>query len=189
LRDFFKLLPMNKVLIPFVMPVGGLKLGLHTYSFQLEKTFFDCFENSPIEDGRVTANMKLNKHQDFVVLNFEVKGTFKTTCDRCLTAIELPLENEGQLIVKYSDEEGVEDDADIAFVPVGTTQLSVAQYIYEFVCLGLPYINAPDNCEATKYRQCDKEMLKYLKLHSNQGEAASDNDSQTPWNSLKDWQN
>lgn len=180
---------MNKALIPFVMPIGGLKLGLHTYSFQLDKEFFNCFENSPIEDGNVAAVMRLDKHQDFVMLDFDVKGTFKTTCDRCLVPIELPITNKGQLIVKYSADENAEDDADVAFVPIGTTELSVAQYIYEFVCLGLPAINAPEDCNINATNGCDQEMLKHLQQHSNQGEAASDDSSFNAWDALKKWNN
>ena len=48
---------MGEYVIPFV----GLKTGIHTYEFDVDDTFFEGFEYSIIEKGKVHVKLELEK--------------------------------------------------------------------------------------------------------------------------------
>ncbi|MCP3928950.1 MAG: DUF177 domain-containing protein [Bacteroidetes bacterium] len=146
-------------LIPYSIPVRGLHEGMHQFDFQIDKNFFSCFEDSPIEEGNIDMRMYFEKRPDMYILVFDFKGTIKTACDRCLAAIDLPIKGDQQLIVKFSEEE--REEAEVVYVTPGIQSIKVAKYIYEFICLAIPMIKVYA-CEEAENPPCNKEMLKYL---------------------------
>lgn len=154
--------------ITYSIPVKGLYNGIHQFEFQIDRFFFENFEHSPVADGAIQVQLEFDKHSDMYVLQFELEGTVRTECDRCLAEIDLPVAGSHRLLVKFSMEEE-EEEADIAYISPEASQLNVAQYIYEFICLSMPIIKAYD-CENETPRPCDEDMLNYL---SNGEEAAA----------------
>lgn len=148
---------------PFVaysLPIQGLKNGVHQYQYTLDSAFFACFEDSPLENAEVNVKVQLDKRSDMLLFDFVLDGYFETECDRCTAAIELPFENERQLIVKYGDAEGEEDD-EVVFLNRETADFNLAQYLYEFTVLSLPITNTYD-CQNDPEPPCNFEILKYL---------------------------
>jgi len=41
----------------FSIPIQGLKDGVHPFKFQIDRTFFKLFEESPIEEGKFEVNL------------------------------------------------------------------------------------------------------------------------------------
>lgn len=165
-------------LVPFVIPIRGLFPGQHDYTFDIDASFFKQFEHSPIQDGEVKVELILLKQSDMYVLEFNFEGTVKTDCDRCLAPIDLPIYGEEQLLVKFSLEEESEE-AEVIFINPETPKLSVAKYIYEFICLSVPIIKTYD-CEADEPRPCDEGMLAYLDTDESQEESGN-----SVWDELK----
>ncbi|NRB47506.1 MAG: DUF177 domain-containing protein [Saprospiraceae bacterium] len=165
-------------LVPFVIPIRGLFPGLHDYTFDIDASFFEQFENAPVQDGNVEMRLELNKQSDMYVLQFEFEGTVNTDCDRCLAPIALPIEGAERLLVKFSLEE-TSEEAEVIFIHPETPQLDVSKYVYEFICLAIPMIKTYD-CEAEKKKPCDEKMLGYLE--SQQEEEQQDNPI---WDALK----
>ena len=93
-----------KRLVEFTLPIKGLKNGVHEYEFHIERTFFSEFEASPITEGGVDVHMVLDRHSDMLVFEFEIEGTVRAECDRCLAEIDLPIESFPQLLVKFSED-------------------------------------------------------------------------------------
>jgi len=163
---------------PFKIPIRGLKPGEHRYEYQLNLDFFEEFEDSPIQEANIDVVAVLDKRPDMVVLDILFNGTFPTECDRCLSNIQLPIEGEQQLLIKYAEEEDKVDDPDIVYISPEATEINIAQYIYEFVNLSVPIIKVYD-CEAEEPKPCNEDTLHYLE---NKEDAPVDNPI---WDELK----
>ena len=170
----------------FTIPIQGLKLGIHEYDFSIGNDFFSHFEDSPIKQGTFEVKFAIDIREDMLVLTFDFKGRIKTDCDRCLAGIDLPVEGNEDLIVKYADES--DDEIDIVYIERGTAELNVATYIYEYICLARPVTNIY-NCEDEPENVCDLKMLDYLENKSAEEstEKQEDESSNSPWDELKNF--
>jgi uncharacterized metal-binding protein YceD (DUF177 family) len=168
-------------LIPYSIPVRGLRVGTHQFDFQIDREFFRRFEESPVADGQIQVHFMLDKRPDMLVLHFQLAGTVKTDCDRCLAPIDLPIANAQSLIVKFSETEEAED-ADVVYVHPEIQQLNIARYIYEYIILAMPIIKVYD-CFSEANRPCNLEMLQYLSSENSEPQAAPE--SNPIWEELK----
>jgi len=149
-----------KALIPFSIPVSGLRDGLHQYDFTVGKDFLAAFPDSPVEEGNLQVHLDFQKRPAMFVLEFTVQGTVRAACDRCLENIDLPVSGEHRIVVKFSEEERA-DEAEVIYVSPTLEELNVAQYVYEFVVLSLPMVKVYD-CEEDENAPCNEDMLSYL---------------------------
>lgn len=150
--------------LAYSIPIQGLKTGIHQFKFRLDREFFRHFEGSPIEDGLVEVALQLDKRPDMLVLDFTFSGHNHTTCDRCTADIRLPFEGERQLLVKYGNAEGEEED-EVVFISREAPSLNIAPFLYEFAILALPITNTYD-CQSEKDPPCNFEILKYLEQNA-----------------------
>ena len=171
-----------KALVPFSIPVKGLRNGMHQFEFQVDSNFFSCFEASPIENGNIRIDLDFDKRPGLYVLEFKLEGTVKTECDRCLEQIDLPISGHQRLLVKFS-EDAEKEEADVVYISMEDTMLNVAQFVYEYIILALPMVRVYD-CENDENAKCNPEMLKYLEGEiENQQESAPN----PIWDALKDF--
>ncbi len=166
----------------FSIPIKGLKQEHYEFDFQLDKSFFACFEDSPVSDGDISVYLDLDKRVGMIELFFDIEGTIKTECDRCLVEIDLPFAREEHLVVKYSDEPQ-EDTDEIIFIPSEAPELNVAQYIYEYISLALPGRRVYD-CENDEIPPCDTEMLNRISGESNLAPQSEDDENTQSLGSL-----
>ena len=97
--------------VAYALPIQGLKTGVHHFKFEVDSAFFAQFEDSPVQEGKVLFELELDRRPDMMLLDFTLEGFIKAECDRCTAQIDLPLEDERQLIVKFGEEElEVEDE-------------------------------------------------------------------------------
>ena len=170
-----------EALVEFSIPVKGLRDGIHTYKFHLDNSFFSHFEQSPIQKGEFEAELVFEKRPEMFTLDFLFKGTVKKPCDRCLVTVDIPVEGENRLLVKFSEEP--QEDAEVVFVQRDISSLHVARYLYEYLCLSLPLINVFE-CEALPNPPCDQKILDRLDEMANlQNEEESE--PNTIWDELK----
>jgi uncharacterized protein len=175
-------------LLPFRIPVKGLHAGLHEFTFRIDREFFAAFEFSPIEEGVIDLTVGFDKRADMVVLSFDFQGSVRTECDRCLAAIDLPLEDSQHLVLKYSVEEKESEDPDLVYIHPETSSVNIAPYVYDFVLLAMPLVKVID-CESMDVKPCDEQMLAYLREQA-AGEPAADEEDDRPLKDLfKDWNN
>jgi uncharacterized protein len=167
----------------FTIPIQGLKIGIHEYEFLINDKFFTHFEDSPIEEGTFKVKFLIDIREDMLVLTFDLDGSIKTDCDRCLASINLPIESREDLIIKYAKE--ADDEVDIVYIERGAAELNVATYLYEYICLAMPVANIYD-CEDEEENVCDLKMLDYLdnKEAESIEEKKEDNSSSSPWGEL-----
>lgn len=156
-----------KRLVEFTLPIQGLKNGVHEYDFKIDSSFFAEFEASPIADGDLDVHMVLDRHSDMLIFEFDISGTVRTECDRCLAEIDLPVESSDQLIVKFSEDTDETDD-ELVFIHPETGEFNVAEYIYEYIVLAMPIIKVIEDCEEGPDAPCDFEMLDRINAAKNQ---------------------
>lgn len=167
-------------LIPFSIPVSGLRVGTYSYEFDVDRDFFACFENSQIEEGSIQVKLEFEKQAAMYVLNFQLTGVVSTICDRCLEPFQLPIEQEQGITVKFDEDE--RDEAEVVYISPETKVFNVARFVYEFAHLALPLMRTHDMAD----EECDPVMLDYL--DSGVGSAEPDSDTteaENPWDVLK----
>jgi uncharacterized protein len=165
----------------FVIPFKGLKVGRHDFVFDIDDKFFDGYEGSEITKGNVQAEVILEKKTTMLELYFSLSGKVMVTCDRCLDEFEMPIEFESELFVKFGDVTEEQTD-EIIVLSHNEFEIDVAQYIYEFVHLSLPYKRVhPDDSDGNT--MCNKEMLQKLEEYIIR---ENDDDNESQWDDLKD---
>ena len=171
-------------LVNFSIPFRGLKSGTHQFDFQIDSTFFKHFKGAPIEEGEFEVSLLFDKRPDMFVLHFDIDGWMAAECDRCLVDIQLPVKDQQQLIIKFSEE--VSEDPLVEHISKDTQQLNVAKYVYEFIILSMPITKVYD-CENDEKPPCDEEMLTYLE--NKEGEQKEEEESNPLWEELKKFNN
>ena len=105
----------------FIIPLNGLAAGETTFFWQAGKEFFDSFENSEILDAHLDTDVRVEKSGRYIGVDCDVRGEIKVECDRCLDELELPVDVEIMLSVKYGDEESSDEpqegEREVLFVP------------------------------------------------------------------------
>jgi uncharacterized protein len=166
----------------YSLPIQGLKNGIHTYNYVLDGSFFEQFEEAPIQEGSIEVAVELDKRADMMVLQFDLEGWFAAICDRCNASIEMPIEGIHDLYVKYSEEKE-EDDDEVIFISRDAPSFNLAKYLYEFTVLSLPMTNVYD-CENDAEPPCNNEVLKYLEAKKEDNN--DDQSGSSVWDALKD---
>lgn len=171
----------------------GLANGTHSFTYAIDKSFFSQIEDSLIEDGELTAEVVMTKSEQMLKLKFYISGTVKTTCDICLGEVNYFIDDcEEDIIVKFG-ETTEEIDETLFQLAHEENEISVAQWIYEFICTSLPVRITHEDGE------CDQNMLKELqhylvsdvniKESDDQQESNSEDDNDEPidprWAALK----
>lgn len=143
----------NEFLIPFV----GLKIGKHTFDFEIGNTFFESMEYSIIEQGNVKVTLELDKKETMMIALFHAEGTINTLCDRCNTPMDLEIDGGYKLIYKFGLEE--EEDEMLIVLHPDSYQIDVTDPIYQLITTQLPLRSLHDEGE------CDEEMWNLLQQH------------------------
>lgn len=163
----------------------GLSIGNHLFSFEIDKAFFDCFEQSEIGECAVHLDLGLEKEANMLILDFALSGWLAMDCDRCLDKYREYISIEKLIYVKFGDTYS-EKDENVIVIPYGHTHFDIAQYVYEFMHLGLP-IRRVHPVDERGVSACNKEMIRKMQQHAPGAESAEKQDGQTPsaWDALK----
>jgi uncharacterized metal-binding protein YceD (DUF177 family) len=151
----------NELKIPFV----GLKVGLHEYSLDINREFFELFEESEIESGDVKTRILLDKKTEMIVLSVFLEGSVDIECDRCLDIYSQSISYEGKIYIKFGAET-VEENEELWVLSNKESHIDLSKYIYESICLSLPAQRIhPDDEDGES--TCNAEMMeKYRELMS-----------------------
>ena len=130
----------------------GLKNGLHEFDFKVDGGLFAAEENTEIKGGECDVHVSLEKSESMLEIGVAISGYVITECDRCLEDCKVPIEYEGTLMVKFSDE--IRDyDGEVMWISPADGEVELAQYIYESIVLAMPYQRVhPDG-------ECNPDML------------------------------
>ena len=93
----------------YTIPLSGLKEGHHTIDFEIDKEFFEQFEESEVKEGSLIANVEAG--QEIFSSGSDYKDfteSVRISCDRCLEMFSQPVNSENRLLVKFG--KSIEDD-------------------------------------------------------------------------------
>ena len=139
----------------------ALSVGTHRFDFKIGDRFFEAFEGSEIHRGKADVQVVLNKQSNLLTLDFRIEGEVCVTCDRCLEEFMMPVGYTGTLAVRYSETEQ-ESDGEVMWIGPSETEIDLSQYIYESICLSLPYQRVhPVGSDGKSTREASFEELKH----------------------------
>ena len=167
----------------YTISFGGLHDGTHSFQFIADDEFFAQFTESPITAGILEVKVDFIKKSHLSEMLFDIRGTVKTECDRCLEQMDISISYTGSLFLKRNntvEEEEEKEDDEIVFISLTQTDICIAQHIFEFVVLSLPLRRVhPENKKGKS--TCNPEMLKKIDKLSVKETATTDG----RWDDLK----
>jgi len=150
-----------KVLDQYFVSFHGSKEGIHEFDFDVNPEFFEYFENPDFAGGKLKIKVILDRKPQILRFDFLITGHIKVICDRCLGIFDHPVESNDILFVKFGDDFEELDD-NLIILPRDEKQINIAQYIYEFAILNLPFKRIhPEN--ENEISACNLKMLKRSK--------------------------
>ena len=130
----------------------GLKNSTYDFDFEVGDALFAAYESKEILGGNCSVKATMRKGETQMEVDFTIEGEVTCECDRCLEPCSVPIDYEGSLVVRISDEEG-EYDGEIMWVNPADNEVDFTQYIYESIVLSLPYQRVHPEGE------CNPDML------------------------------
>lgn len=170
-----------KLLKTYSIPYTGLKLGKHSFDFEITDAFFNEFEYSLVKKGNLKCQVELEKQETMLILDFKISGTIELSCDRCLSEYPQKVEIEEQQIAKFSDEP-IGEDEEIITLGKNDHEINIAGLVYEYINVAVPFVSVCGYEGKTEY--CDTEMLDRLNKLSG-GEEPPDDEADPRWDALK----
>lgn len=160
----------------------GLKDGPHDFHFEVESALFESYESAEIKRGHCVTEVHLERAETQLALDISITGSVTVACDRCLEDCDVPIDFEGQLLVKFSDEIR-EYDGEVMWLSPLEDRVDLTQYIYESVVLALPYQRVHPEGE------CDPAMLEQFRIVTDEEFAriAAEAEAEAEQNKGGDW--
>lgn len=153
----------------------GLKQGVHFYEFVVDNAFFEEFDAFEFKKSIIYVDLEFKKQSTMLVLTFKFAGTITVPCDRCLDDVDVEVDGEEKLVVKFGNEEYDQTD-EILILPIHEHELNVATYVYEFLNINLPQKRVHLD------GLCNQQVISELEKIEKKNEI----DEDPRWSSLKD---
>ena len=164
-------------MVEYILPIKGLSLGNHCYSYKIDNAFFEKFDHFGNDKGSLDLSIDMVKESNLMDFRFHFTGGLDLQCDRCLDFYTLKVDQEFRLIVNYGAKyEEISDEA--ITIPSDESNLDLSQFVYEFINLMIPLRKVhPDDEEGNP--TCNEEMMERL-------ENLSEKKTDPRWEALKD---
>lgn len=180
-----------KNLAHFDIDIYKLANKEYKYQYQIDKSFFDHFENSLVRKGNLNAEVTLDKQDNLITAIFDIRGTIELECDRSLEKFDYPVEIHEKILYQYGEEEQELTD-EIVIITNNTQKINVSQYIYEFIGLSVPMRKIHP-----KYAEEDNPLVEgeiifsssTAQDHENNSGEEDNNPVDPRWNALKNLRN
>ncbi len=154
--------------IEYIIPVAGLSLGDHRFSYKIDDSFFSNYDHFDTNKGLLNLTIDMVKESNLLDFKFHFAGYVELKCDRCLDTFNLNIEDDFRLIVKYGEEfEEISDE--IITIPNNDSNVDLSQYIYEYINLMLPIRKTHPDDEFGN-STCNQEMIDRINTYSEQKE-------------------
>jgi uncharacterized metal-binding protein YceD (DUF177 family) len=170
---------------PYDLQIAALSEKTHEFVFDLGTDFFEQFDQTLIPDGKLRADVKLDKTAQRIVLDVHIQGTVRLICDRTLEEFDHPIDVENQLLVRFGDEVKELDD-DVLQITPDTQVLPMAQHLFDYIGLAIPMKKLHPRFQDEPDENPDADA----KLIYSTGPAADDDDDDEDagdprWNALR----
>ena len=152
MRAFYCEMELSK---QYSVAYKGLKNSSFDFNFEVDDALFAAYECRDIRGGKCSVKATMLKSDQQLDFDFYITGNVICECDRCLEDCTIPIEYEGHLVVRISDEQG-EYDGEVMWVSPVENEIDLTQYIYESIVLSLPYQRVHPEGE------CNPDMLAHF---------------------------
>jgi uncharacterized metal-binding protein YceD (DUF177 family) len=131
----------------YKVDLKGLAEGVHTFEYELGNAFFTNIDGDEVRKGKLQAGLSVKRTPSVFEIGFRIQGVVKVPCDRCLDDVELPVETQNRLFIKFGKEYAEESD-EVVIIPENEGAINVAWFLYEFIVLAIPmkHVHAPGKC-------------------------------------------
>lgn len=120
----------------YKLNLKSFKDGEQRFVYALDDRYFDNI-GSDISGGEINAEVVCLKRGELFQLHIALSGYIVTTCDRCLDEVELDVETERRIVVKFGEEYREESD-EMIIVSEREGVLDLQWLLYEDIALSLP---------------------------------------------------
>ena len=145
----------------YAIAFKGLKDGKHDFAFNIDSHFFALFETPIYSEGKVRVDVELKKGNQMLIFDFQLSGEVASICDNCLEPIDVPVDCNGKLYVKFGEEYDEPAD-DVVVLPHEEHEFNIAQITYDLLVTSLP-IRHLHPLDKKGRSTCNPEMIKKLK--------------------------
>ena len=152
---------------PYKVELSSLGDGHHEQDFVCDTEFFKNMEHTGILRSDVRVHLDLEKRHDAYDCTFTCRGTVTVPCDRCLDPMDLDVDTQYHIIVKYGEDYNDESD-ELLVIPESDTYLNVAYMLYDTLLLTIPLRHVHP------LGKCNRAMAAALSKHR----ASSDDDEE-----------
>ncbi|QIE59859.1 DUF177 domain-containing protein [Rasiella rasia] len=121
----------------FTIPFVGLKLGQHSFHFEIANTFFEHFEYDEFNTARINLTALLDKKTTLLEFTLSYDGIVNVPCDITNEAFDQEVSGSYHFVVKFGETFNDENE-DLLIIPHGSYEVNIQQYIYESIILSLP---------------------------------------------------
>lgn len=175
-----------KELKEFTIPFVGLKIGIHQFTFELKKAFFEYFEYDEFNDADIDLEVQLDKKSTFLEFTLSYNGSVNVACDVTNEMYDQPLSGNYRFLVNFGEEYN-DDNEDLLVIPHGSYEVNIQQFVYESIVLAMPLRRIHPGVEDGTLESDILDKLEELSLNAIDEEEHEDNDNDIDprWDSLK----
>lgn len=164
---------------------SGLKAGKHKFEFKIGNDFFSHFENTDIERADIDVFVDFEKNERYLALDFHLRGTIQTICDRCLEDLIIKIDYAPRLYVNFGDETSDLTDIDDTMVlSRAEDKIGLAKHFYDYILLNMPIQKThPDDEDGES--TCNPEMIANIEKYENGENNREEGKTDPRWDKLK----
>ena len=143
------------------LKIKTLPFGTHVIECHLDESFFNGEDNTEVRRSDVDATVQVTrKSENTYRLEISCHGTVTVACDRCLDALDLPVEESYCLNVEQMGTELDDTGDELLIVPSDWRELDVAPIVRDTVLLAIPMMHCHESED-----DCNIDMLNVLDGH------------------------
>ncbi len=168
----------------FLIPFVGLKLGKHSFEYQINNTFFENFDYNEYDNSEIKVNLVFEKKSTHLEINFKHKGFVNVPCDVTGEMFDLVIKGKIRLIVQFGEEFN-NDNEELLILPHGEFQIDISQYIYEMIVLSVPQRRVHPGIKDGTLKSEALDKLKELQVKEVKKEHKQQEDIDPRWDKLR----
>jgi uncharacterized protein len=151
----------------YAIEVPKLRYGLNEETFHIDRSFFQAFEYSPIQEGDLTVHVAITRFSTHLDAKFHFKGTVTLECDRCMEPYPHSMEFLQRIV--YSFDASLDFDTDeVVLLDESVPVIHLVTDFYDFIVLEIPFRKVPE----AEIHLCDAKVLELLNLNPDGSERA-----------------
>ena len=150
----------------FKIDLKALTEEVTSLDYELDNSYFAALSDAEIKGGSLHVSGSIRKAVGFFELLFDINGTVRIPCDRCLDDMDQPIETNLRLVAKLVSRDLIGEGSrtptedDVVMVEESDGVLDIAWFIYESIALAVPiqHVHQPGDC--------NDAMMRVLNEHS-----------------------